>query len=574
MDKKFFKTILCSVVVLASSGFISCDNDDDIDDLKSRMEVVEGNISELRSNLASLQATGATVTNAEQDADGVWTITLSTGKVLRLATGGGGNIQVADNGSNIIITVDGTEYILPKGAAACSLIYSPQYEDGLELITGSNPVEVHFMVQPGIDTDDFSKATFDIQEAHVLQTRAGSGLFEVADGASYSNGYISVPVKALDVEPGRSYAVSVVMTIDGKQYVSNYFTVKIGAGYSYVSEDLEDYGFASNITDAKKDAETNVWTATLPTDLVDDFSFADFFTGLPSGCTFKVAGMDQQSSNAKQAYDILRNSLSSDGKWSLSGRPGCAFPEGFQVNVVKDGLVKMKVNWIFNDPLANVDFKGVFSQGTGAHLEIAGGTNDGSDMLKAGAQTIDFQALFSKAVEDNSVIAIMHDGGNFINKEWSQYTASLKESGDLVYHDGTKWVLGEEGQKYAKNSKGLYWTSYQVSIASSNRRNLADRPADEGSADNVAWCGGNCNGEIIGGYDGITSEDRVTFGINIDESGKVVTASNYKGWAFRAGLWCVCQYAYGQKELGGDAIAWVWCNRRSCPEGVQDPTAK
>lgn len=573
MKKTFVYALLCSAVVVSSSMFVSC-SDDDVDDLKSRMEVVEGNISELRSELAALQASGAMVTNATQDADGVWTITLSTGKEIKLSAGGGSKIEVTDQPNNIIIKIDGTEYVLPKGSSSCLLIYSPQYADGQELVTGSDPIDVQFMLQPGENVSDLSQASFDIQEAHELKTRAGSELFEVADGAKLANGVLTVPVKALNVEAGKAYAVSIVMSLNGKTFVSNYFTVKIGPGYSYVSEDLQDYAFASSVTDAKKNTETNVWTATLPADLVDNFTFASFFTNLPEGCTFKLAGMDQQSENAKQVYDILKKSIASDGHWSLADRLGYAFPEGFQVNIVKDGLVKMKVNWIFNDPLANVDFVGVYGSGTGAHLEIAGGTNDGTDMLKAGAQSIDVPALFSKAIDDNSAIAIMHDGGKFINEQWGHYAASLKENGDLVYHDGTRYVLGDLGKKYAAKSKGLYWTSYQLSIASSNRRNLADRPADEGSNDNVAWCGGNCNGEIIGGYDGIPAEDRATFGINVDESGKIVTTANYKGWAFRAGLWCVYQYAYGQKEIGGGALVWVWCNRRSCPENVHDPASR
>lgn len=558
---------------MSSSTFVSC-SDDDVDDLKSRMEVVEGNISEIRNELAALQSSGAMVTDASQDANGVWTITLSTGKTIQLSAGGGSNIEVTDNPNNIIIKVDGTEYVLPKGSSSCLLIYSPQYEDGLEMVTGSDPINVQFMVQPGQNITDLANATFDIQEAHELKTRAGSDLFEVADGATLSNGMLTIPVKALDVQAGKSYAVSVVMNLDGKQYVSNYFTVKVGPGYSYVSEDLQDYNFASTITDAKKNAETNVWTATLPVDLVDNFSFADFFSNLPEGCTFKLAAMDQQSENAKQAYDVLKKSISSDGKWSMADRLGYAFPEGFQVNVVKDGLVKMKVNWIFNDPLADVNFVGVYSNGTGAHLEIAGGKDDGSDILKAGANTLDCLSLFTKAVDDNSAIDIMYDNGTFINKEWSQYTASLKDDGDLVYFDGSNYVLGDAGKKYAAKSKGIYWTSRQVSIAASNRRNIATRPADEGSNDNIAWCGSNCNGEIIAGYDGIKPEERTSFGIDVDEKGRIVTTANYKGWAFRAGLMCIYQYAYGEKTIGGGVLAWVWCNRRACPEGVQDPAAK
>lgn len=578
MKKNYWTTLICGALLMASAGMMSsCGNDDDVDDLKSRVTVIEGKISEIDQALANAQQTGATITSATQDADGTWTLVLSNGTTVKL-TASSGSISVTDNADNMIITINGTEYVIPKGSAPAALIYSPQYEDGIEMVENTDPIDVTFLVSPTISATDVAGATFDIEEAHELKTRAGSSLFKISDQPKLENGFIHVPLKALRVDPGKSYAVSVVMTIGDKQYISNYFRVKVGLGFSFLAEDLVDYNFASSVTDAAKDAETNTWTATLPVDLVDDFNFKDFFTNLPDGATFEIAEQSKQNSDGANQYGLLTSSLKADGSWSLSGRPGTAFnpkdeQPGIVVNVVLNDVIKMKVRWVVVDPLADVNFKPV---SFGAyHMEIAGATNDGSDMLNAGENDLYLPKMLTDAAEDDNIIPLRHgDAGKFIKEQWQHCDVTYKDPGDVIFFDGTTYAMGEVGKKFAKNSRGLYWVTYQTSIASSNRRNLADRPADEGSDDNIAWCGGNCNGEIIGGYDGIPGEDMTAFGLQMTSDGHIKTTANYKGNAFRMGVWIHYEYAYGEKELGGNAMAFVWCNRRSCPAGVTDPASR
>lgn len=570
MKKKILNMAIFGALFFGLGGVTSCGYDDD--ELQSRITVVEGSLAKINDQLTALQNKGAGVQKAEQDADGNWTLTLSDGTSVAIKTGGA-TVTVTENDDNFIIKVGDAEYVLPKGASASMLIYSPQYEDGIEIID-DGAVAVQFMMSPALTSTDGLVA--EIQEAHELKTRAGSSLFKVTDGVSINGDIITIPIMATEAQEGKTYAVSVVVTQGSKQYISNYFRIKVGAN-NFKAEELEDYSFSGKVTDAVKGEtslnadgdETWTWKATLPADLVDEFTFADFFTGLPAGVTFEVAAKDkQQSDDAVKAYEVLKNSLSADGKWSLAGRPGCAFPNGFIVNIKQGETVKMKVNWIFNDPLADIDFKGVYAAGIGGHIEIYGATNDGSDMLTAGSHDIDLPKEFSQAA-DNGGYSLMHDGGRFINQEYTQFEASYKESGDIIYHDGTRYVLGDVGQKYAKFSKGVWWTTHQLSFGSSNRRNLADRPGEEGSEDNIAWCGGKCNGELEQ-WDGIPGSAYVKFGVSVNEQGHFITTSAYKGWCMRAGIWCKYEYVYGEKEIGGGALVWVWFNRRSCPEGVND----
>ena len=54
MNKQFIKVLLCGAMVLSTGTFISCNNDDDIDDLKSRVSVVETAIGDLKADLDKL----------------------------------------------------------------------------------------------------------------------------------------------------------------------------------------------------------------------------------------------------------------------------------------------------------------------------------------------------------------------------------------------------------------------------------------------------------------------------------------------------------------------------------------
>lgn len=564
---KKLNALLCGVLVISAHSFVACGNDDDIDDLNSRVDLVEGMIKDLKSQLEASIASGKTIASATQDANGVWTLTLNNGETIVIKAGGG-SVSIVENENNFVITVDGTAYTLPKGGAGAALIYRPEFEDGLVKIEDTDPVEVSFLVN-GAAIKSLDGASIEVLEAYELRTRAADGMFKVADGATISGDKLTVPIQALGVEAGKSYAANVRVSVNGVDYVSNYFTIKMGDGFSFVSEDLKDYSFDASVTDAVK-GEDNVWTATLPVALEDGVNFASLIQvgeggTLPAGVEIRIG--KQIADVSEQALNALKSGLNTKtGEFKFTERPGQAFPNGFVVYVVENEVTRMKVNWKYADPLADVNWVGVFDGNTGGHIEIRGAQDDGSDIFPAGANDIDLAADFTKAYE-NGGYSLMHDEGRFLNA-YVKYSATYKEEGDLIYYDGTRLVMGNAGAKFAVGSKGLWWTSHQISLGSSNRRNQPDRPADEGSDDNIAWCGGNCNGELI--YDGLNGTDRVKFGVNLEDNGHLITTANYKGWNMRVGVWVKYEYLYGEKELGGGALVWAWLNRRSCPAGVND----
>lgn len=568
MKKKVLNALLVGAMFVTTAGMVSCGYNDD--DLQSRITVVEGSLANINNMLASLQAKGMGILKSEKTADG-YVLTLSDNSQVVIKSGGS-DVTVTETTNAFIIKVGDREYALPKGAAAAQLIYSPQYEDGIEVYEGQ-PIGVKFMMSPKLTSLD--GATIDVQEAHELLTRGGSTLFKVADGAAINGDFITIPIQATEAEEGKSYALSVIVSQDGKDYISNYFIMKINSN-SYVAEDLVDYSFASSVTDAVKDDETGLWTATLPADLADEFSFATLFADAPAGAKFEVAAASKQVGNAANGdvRNILANSLSADGQWSLSGRPGCAFPEGFVVNLTLDGVVKMKVNWIFNDPLAGVDFKSSINN-LSEHMEIC--PEDGSGYWAPGVNSFDIPKAFSAVFDgDDSAIPLQHGPAHdFLHNQWGKYAVTLKEDGDILYHDGTYIVMGDAGKKYAKHSKGFYWFLGGAAVTSSNRRNIPDKPEDEASL--IAMFGGNCNGEIIGGWDWIPYEDwHDLIGIDIDEKGIMSTKEQYPGWGLRIHARASFEYDFGSRNFGdGDGgVAFLFINRRGAAEGVIDPASR
>lgn len=577
-------SLYTAMALSSMSVLVSCN--DDVDDLKSRVTVIEGMISEIKQQLAESMTSGATIKDAQQDDAGNWTLTLSDNKVIKITpssggAGGGSNVSVDVNSENVIIKIDDTEYVFRKGGFINTLIYAPDYTDGEVHIGNDRMAEVRFRATPELTADQLNDITFIVGEAHELKTRATreSSLFKVKE-AKVENGFVVLSIMSYAVEAGKTYAVTINASHKsgiGNEIGSNYFNVKMSNDYSYVGEQLVAPQFADAVTDAVKN-ENGSYTATLPSsvDFLDTFSFKDLFKSLPEGnVTFELGNPSDQNKNAQDHFSVFEKSLKTDGTWTMADRPGTDCDDetkpGLLVLVKVNDIIVHKVYWKITDPIKNVDFVGVWKGNLGGHVEIFGATNDGTDILQPGANDIDLAQVFNKAAENGGFV-VQHDGGTFL-KVWPTYEAHLNKKGDIITYDGT-YKLGKVGEQYAKFSRGLYWTSWQISIASSNRRNLADRPADEGKDENIAWCGGNCNGEIIGGYDGIPGEERARMGINMNENGHLVTTDNYKGWAMRLDIRVMYEYAYGEKQIGGDALVWTWVNRRSCVAGVMDPAKR
>lgn len=571
MNKNFLKSLLFGAFITASAGtFVSCNYDDDIDELNSRVTVVEGLIGELKTALGN----GAMVTSATQDEDGTWTLNLSNGQSIVIKPGSTGGssetIEVTDNPDNVIIKVGDKEFVLPKGAAAASLLYRAQYEDGFEQIDNMSPIEVQFQISgAAIDQATLDKAKIQVVDAYLLQTRAAEDLFTTAAGAKVETkdgvNVVIVPIKANQgVQAGNSYNVNIRITSGSKEYVSNYFKIKIGSNFVFNNTAYDDN---IKVKGGTFDTDNHLWTAPDLTTMEGDVDFSQFFENLPAGAKFAIGS--QVTDEGKAAVDALRNSLNSDGKFSWTQRPGTAFPNGFRVVIVNaSDQILAQADFKYADPLANVDFVGVYAEGKGGHIEIRGGDTENCPFVKEGPWEIDLAKDFTKAGEEEGYYSPMHDGGRFIKNQWSSYKATLNDPGDIIDFDGTRYVLGTVGNKFAQASKGIWWTSHQLSLGASNRRNDPARPADEGSDDNIAWCGSNCNGELI--WDGLPGDARVTFGIDLKENGRLVATSNYKGWNMRVGIWIKYEYLYGEKEIGGGALIWTWLNRRTCPIGLSD----
>lgn len=564
MSKHFFSTLLIGVLVLTTGSLVSCDESND--DLDSRLTVVEGMIREVKEQLENLPA-GSTITSATQN-NGIWTLVLSSGQTITInpSTGGSGvSLDVVETENSIIISVDGKDYELPLVSGIYTLIYVPEYVDG-EIHTGSNGrAVVKFLIKPAPTAAEIETATFTIGAASELKTRDSRDLFSVDGSVTLNGDYIEVPLRVLEAETaGKIYAITVQMNIGSRTYVSDYLSLVISSDFTGTPEDIVEANLIAEITDYVE-LENGFSTATLPESVADPlgtFNFNSLFTELPAGdVRFEIGAKAHQNDNVTQdnRYDVFRGALSANGDWELKARPGtngdspnAEQHDGILVNVIVDDVIKHKIYWRIIDPIASLsdeDFAGSFDGSP--HIEYPENI-----VWEKGARMYNFNKAFTEG-DFNP----MHDGGNFV--EAFQNYEVLLGSDYIIYNDGDELQLGELGGKLAKFSRGLYWRNIQSSIAASQRRNLEIPEEEKG------------NGEIIGGYDGISTDEMWnTFGFRVINDG-LEMSENYGGNALRVGTGLRYEYAYGERFIGNSgAIVYLWINRRVSPEGVTDPTPK
>lgn len=574
MNKPYFKAIYCGVLMaLLTATFVSCGYDDD--EIKNRITVLEGVYDDIKAQLSNALTTGASVTNVAQDATGAYTLTLSDGQVIKLGAGGGSAITVTVTDTEAIIVVDGTEYKLPLGANVSSFVYSPEYVDGIVQL-GKNGAVVSFLARPALA--DIAGAEFTIAESHILKTRAADGEeFKVNGEVTLDGDFIRVPIKPLDVEAGRQYAISLQMNYKGTVIGSNYFTVKIDDDYSFTAEELVTPSFSAAITDAKAIAD-GFYTATLPDgtgatpNFLSTFDFKDFVTVSGGTATvYELAPASKQNQNVQAHYKILKSSLASDGIWTLKGRPGtnCSGDDaqpGLLVYLKQDDVIKAKIYWKIVDPLASADFTGNLKGGGAPHMEYGTPTAEGLGqgegtpiILEPGANKLDLNAVLMKGQ-----LALCHgNAAEFIGK-YKEYSAEMNGE-TLAYSDGSRLIAGDIAKKYATHSKGISWYNMQTSMVASQRRNWT---MDEAAMKEFA--GSDCNGEIIGGWDGLTGDDMTKYGLSISDDGYLITTSTYGGWGLRVGYGIQFEYDYGTKNISDGVLVYLWINRRNCAEGVKD----
>ncbi len=557
--------ILMGVLALSMGTFVSC-SDDDNEKLDLRLTVVEGMIREISEQLENIPA-GSTITSATQS-DGIWTLVLSSGQTITInpsAVGDGTSVEVVEKEHSIVITINDKEYELPLGTGFRSLIYVPEFVDG-EVRAGSNGrVNVKFLVKPALTEALLADASFFIGGAQELQTRVARDFFSV-DGAVMLNGdYINVPMRVLDGKAaGKTYAVMLQMNLGNTTYLSNAFNLVVSRDFTGTPEDIVPARLIGAITDYTE-LENGFSTATLPEPTVDvlgTFNFKDLFTELPEGTVrFELGPRELQNNNVTRddRYEVFRNALSTDGTWELKARPGTngdapndSQISGILINVLVNDVIKHKIYWKIVDPVAAIPqevFKAAFAENP--HIEYPENV-----VWEKGAHVYDLNKEFTTG-DFNP----MHDGGKFI-ENFRKYEVLIGNE-YLIYNDGETLKLGELGEKFAKHSRGLYWSNRQSSVAASQRRNL-DIPEEEKG-----------NGEIIAGYDGIsTTEMWETFGFRVTDTA-IEMSERYAGNALRIGIGLSYEYAYGERTIGvSGSLVFLWFNRRVSPEGVTDPAPR
>ena len=571
MKKQLVSVLLAGAMV--APVFFSCESSK-LTELDKRVTALEGAWHETEVIVKEAVVAGSTILSATQE-NGVWTLKLSDGKeiVIAPATGGGADVTVEEKADCFVITINGTAYAIPKASPIGSLVFVPEY--GTDLVTVGNDGEtVKFLATPAFTSLD--GITFGIADAREVATKAGENLFSV-NSPALVDGLLAVNLRGTGAEAGKVYIVALKATVQGASISSNYFRVQVGDDFSFDPEALEDPVFADGIS-AEKVGDS--YRAALPAtaDFLGEFDLKSLFKELPAGdVSFELAPAEDQNGQVASRYDFFKSCIVDGHNWKMQGRPGtsCYDPEkdGIYIYAKVNDQIKSKIFWTVNDPIrtglasfsrdddptyGDIHYSPDFPEAQ--HMEYR-------TMVPAGENHINLVELFmkSKVGEENDYLWFQHgDAPKAI--EWIQnLSISIAEPGDLVYSDGTTLALGDLGTSLARHSRGLWWQSTQPSIVSSQRDNLTEEQKQAVKDE----FGTECNGEIIGGWDGNAWDVHEQLGFDLTNT-EFVTTSVYTGTAFRFGLGLRFEYDYGQIRIGGWHTCYMFFNRRLAPEGAKD----
>ena len=571
MKKQLVSVLLAGAMV--APVFFSCESSK-LTELDKRVTALEGAWHETEVIVKEAVVAGSTILSATQE-NGVWTLKLSDGKeiVIAPATGGGADVTVEEKADCFVITINGTAYAIPKASPIGSLVFVPEY--GTDLVTVGNDGEtVKFLATPAFTSLD--GITFGIADAREVATKAGENLFSV-NSPALVDGLLAVNLRGTGAEAGKVYIVALKATVQGASISSNYFRVQVGDDFSFDPEALEDPVFADGIS-AEKVGDS--YRAALPAtaDFLGEFDLKSLFKELPAGdVSFELAPAEDQNGQVASRYDFFKSCIVDGHNWKMQGRPGtsCYDPEkdGIYIYAKVNDQIKSKIFWTVTDPVrtglasfsrdddptyGDIHYSPDFPEAQ--HMEYR-------TMVPAGENHINLVELFmkSKVGEENDYLWFQHgDAPKAI--EWIQnLSISIAEPGDLVYSDGTTLALGDLGASLARHSRGLWWQSTQPSIVSSQRDNLTEEQKQAVKDE----FGTECNGEIIGGWDGNAWDVHEQLGFDLTNT-EFVTTSVYTGTAFRFGLGLRFEYDYGQIRIGGWHTCYMFFNRRLAPEGAKD----
>jgi len=565
---------------LLVSGMSSCQKKD-VDDLKTRVEVLEGSVHQLQEDLKQAMVTGSTIISATKDAKGVWTLVLSNGQEITIqpSSGGGSTVTVEETEDAIIITVNGTSYAIPKTSSAAinSFIFCPiDGENTVEL--GNDGIEVFFLATPGISQTDLESTEFSIADARPL-TKAGQEIFKVKS-AELDGDLIKIKLKGRSsAVPDETYTVSLKVSLKKTVISSNYFFIHVSDDFS--TENLEAPVFKAEVELTTLDGElTGYHRAKIPNsaaNFVKGFNLKDWYQSLPEGeITFELAPKNLQNDNVKNRYDVIREALSEDGTWELKQRLGTdawndAGKNGIIIYMLADDFIKNKIFWQIDNPVPGMGLDRFLGEGYPDSQHIEYGAQESVNLkwiIPAGEGTYDLAKIFLTADFPEGELLpeplyLRHGNANTA-LQMIQNASLMKGDDELLGNDGSKFVLGDELKALVGHGRGLVWRTTQPSWASSIRENWTDEAK--------ALSNGENNGEIIGGWDG-GGDIPGLMGWEMNEKG-LVTSSDYAGWAFRSGVGLYFEYELGEQTIGPWHWFYMWFNRRVCPEGAIDPSAR
>lgn len=588
MKKQLIKVLLCGAVAIVSASMFTSCNNEAIDDLNTRVTVLEGMVRQLESDLQAAMVTGATITSSSQDAAGVWTLVLSDGKTIKIDPSTGAAVSVVETADAFIINVGENAYAIPKGGAGVQLVYSPEYADGIVMI-GNDGATVKFLVNAPIN---LTTTSFDVAEAHEVLTRAlgGSDLFSVKN-PKLEGDFLVLTLKGLKCKAGGAYAVSIVANIGTSQAISNYFTVQVSDDFADTSEQIGDFTIKSEFAPTAIDG-AGFCSVTVPGEaLVKGFDLYSMFDQIPNGSTIELAKQAAQpGGKAQEKYEIISEALGEDGNFAWKHAPYTDFNEneqhGFLIKVVANDVTKAKIYVQIDNPLANGDID--WFPGFGGQFEAE--WHSRTTPLGMGEQTIDLARQFNL----NNELVYMGDGDSdsvnpehdinliFGGKEFfTAYTnLCVTMPGDpekvIIENNGEKIVPGDFGALFlAPDNVGLGWFNRALNVDyqecpetlvwdDAEQTTFTDR-----GAIGIDWWWGNVDFPRF--IDNERNALVVHYGLYIDQNGVFHTGENYCGFAMRLGVGLYFDYAYGCKNLKKDQMGLLFINRRRQPDGFRNP---
>ncbi len=581
MKKQIFKALVIGAVVLVAASLASSCNKKSINDLDTRVTVLEGMVKQLEADIKAAVVTGATIISADQDEHGIWAIVLSNGQTLIINTAGGSSIAVEETPEAFIFIINEKEYVIPKTSSAYinSMVYVPEYEDAFVFLNNDGG-DAKFLATPAITAEDLAGATIEVADARQIKTRAGGDLLKV-ETAAIDGDLIAVHFKGIGVQRSTKYTVAVRITVKGTTISSNYFTVQVSDDFGFDPIQLIDPQMKDDVQKTQVGELTyRVLIPNSAINFIQGFKLTDWFKELPEGnVRFELAPVEEQNENTKNHYGTIQKALSADGTWKLTERLGTDCWDGSEGNLkngiliytVVDDVRKHQIFWQIDNPIPGMGGKFDKFLGEGypdaQHMEMGLEQSVNAKwIIPAGAGVYDIAnwlltAQFPEGELLDDHIYLRHGNANTAIHMIQEAEMTDDAGETLIGNDGSHFYLGDYLKLFVGHARGLVWRTTQPSWVSSIRENWPDEAK--------AACNGPANGEILGGWDG-GGDIPGLMGWEFNEKG-LQCFDSYQGWGFRSGLGMYFEYELGDQTVGPWHWAYVFFNRRVAPYDETKP---